>query len=124
MNAQQMKTKNCPTCNRSLPADAHFCGFDCTYLEMPPKVEGPDKVCPKCKKIYPAYAQYCAIEGAALVQSAQTAPKEPQIQVSPADGKPYLQASPGAKDKDVNFERHDTALMQEVGFGQALKDGG
>ncbi len=124
MNAQQMKTKNCPTCNRSLPADAHFCGFDGTYLEMPPKVEGPDKVCPKCKKIYPAYAQYCAIEGAALVQSAQTAPKEPQIQVSPADGKPYLQASPGAKDKDVNFERHDTALMQEVGFGQALKDGG
>lgn len=106
-------TKTCPTCGRTVPHDARFCGHDGTLLNQPKNTQGPDKVCPKCHRIYPTYAVFCPIEGAALNASKDGAP---QIQVSPADGRPYLQSGPGGKDKDVNFERHDTALMENVQF--------
>lgn len=114
-------TKACPTCGRNVPHDARFCGFDGTLLVQPHNAQGPDKVCPKCQRVYPPYAVFCPIEGAALNTSSVPS-NRPQIQVSPADGKPYLQASGTGKDKDVNFERHDTALMEDVKFA-SLHDG-
>jgi len=118
-------TKTCPSCGRNVPHDARFCGFDGTLLDKPQNVQGPDKVCPKCQRVYPPYAVFCPIEGAALNAAASpTGTNErPQIQVSPADGKPYLQAGASNREKDVNFERHDTALMEQVGFGNSLHDG-
>lgn len=114
-------TKACPTCGRRVPHDARFCGFDGTLLIQPKNAQGPDKVCPKCQRVYPPYAVFCPIEGAALNVSTAI-PNRPQIQVSPADGKPYLQTAPAGKEKDVNFERHDTALMEDVKFS-AMHDG-
>lgn len=116
-------TKTCPSCGRNVPHDARFCGFDGTLLDKPQNVQGPDKVCPKCQRVYPPYAVFCPIEGAALNTAASGGNSSgPHIQVSPADGKPYLQ-QPGVNDKDVNFERHDTALMEQVGFAGSLHDG-
>lgn len=127
-------TKLCPHCGRHVPQDAKFCGFDGTYLEQPPRSEGPEKICPSCRKFYPSYALFCPIEGAELVTDqsksasnnqryepnvSQSQREAPAIQVSPADGKPYLQTQ-GGKEKDVNFERHDTALMDNVGFGSPI----
>lgn len=118
-------TKTCPTCGKTSPHDARFCGFDGTLLAQPQNVQGPDKVCPKCQRVFPPYAVFCPIEGSALnpVQGAGGNENRPHIQVSPADGKPYLQTNSAGNDKDVNFERHDTALMDNVGFGQSLHDG-
>ncbi len=119
-------TKTCPSCGKNVPQDARFCGFDGTLLEHPQNTKGPDKVCPKCQRVYPPYAVFCPIEGATLNASAkaeETHKERPQIQIAPADGKPYLQSGTGNKEKDVNFDRHDTALMEDVQFGQSLKDG-
>jgi tRNA A-37 threonylcarbamoyl transferase component Bud32 len=116
-------TKTCPSCGKHSPHDARFCGFDGTLLDQPQNTQGPDKVCPKCQRVYPPYAVFCPIEGSALnTSTASPQANKPHIQVA-ADGKPYLQSAPLGKDKDEDFDRHDTALMDGVGFGQSLHDG-
>lgn len=71
----------CPTCGRTLPKGARFCGFDGTLLSKAatapsipaPRVQpaaqqgGVEKLCPTCRRTYPEYAGYCGFDSTKLV---------------------------------------------------------
>lgn len=91
-------------------------------LDTPRVVHGPDKACPSCKRVFPPYAVYCPVEGEKLVdiRSTSGAPAAQTI-LPPANpiAPPGVVAAEGQR--DVNYERHDTALMDQVEFaGEAL----
>lgn len=65
-------SKQCPSCGKSLPEDAVFCGYDGTLLTAKPKDTGVSMVCPQCKKVYPSYARFCPTDSQSLVQEAQS----------------------------------------------------
>lgn len=116
-------TKSCPKCQRVLPQDARFCGFDGTMLDTPQVVNGPDKACPSCKRVFPPYAVYCPVEGEKLVDTRSTS-SAPAAQTIVPSANPI--APPGVVagegQRDVNYDRHDTALMEQVEFaGESLE---
>src|SRR5262245_26940705 len=115
-------TKICPKCQRALPQDARFCGFDGTMLDTPQVVNGPDKACPSCKRVFPPSAVLCPVEGDKLVdiRSTSIAPAAQSI-APPANPIAPPGVVAGENQRDVNYERHDTALMDQVEFaGEAL----
>lgn len=59
----------CPTCQRTVPADAQFCGWDGTALGAGSKETKlrPAKLCPKCNTTYPSYANFCPADSQRLV---------------------------------------------------------
>lgn len=67
------RTQICPTCKRSLPIEATFCGFDGTVLNPAAskltrsKTGSIRKYCPQCHKYYPPYAAFCSSDRSALV---------------------------------------------------------
>lgn len=116
-------TKICPKCQRALPQDARFCGFDGTMLDTPQVVSGPDKACPSCKRVFPPYAVYCPVEGEKLldIRSTSSAPVAQAI-APPANPIAPPGVVAGENQRDVNYERHDTALMDQVEFaGESLE---
>jgi serine/threonine protein kinase len=63
----------CPSCGKTLPPGAKFCGYDGTILDAPAPsvtkrtaVEANNKTCSKCQAVYPSYAQFCTVDGASL----------------------------------------------------------
>lgn len=58
---------NCPTCKKSLPEGAKFCGFDGTDLTLS-STDGLSggKVCSVCNRFYPGYAKFCAFDRSSL----------------------------------------------------------
>jgi len=71
----------CPSCGRTLPPGARFCGFDGTHLSASgsqPRIQQPqptqttavpggEKFCPTCRKIFPVYAGFCPVDATKLV---------------------------------------------------------
>jgi serine/threonine protein kinase len=58
---------SCPTCGKSLPVGAKFCGFDGTDLSLS-STDGKrgGKVCSVCNRFYPSYAKFCAFDRSTL----------------------------------------------------------
>jgi serine/threonine protein kinase len=58
---------SCPTCGKSLPVGAKFCGFDGTDLTLS-STDGKrgGKVCSVCNRFYPSYAKFCAFDRSTL----------------------------------------------------------
>jgi Serine/threonine protein kinase len=92
-------------------------------LDTPQVVHGPDKACPSCKRVFPPYAVFCPVEGEKLVDIRSTSSAPAAQSIAPSANPiapPGVVAGEGQR--DVNYERHDTALMEDVQFaGESLE---
>ncbi|MBZ0187851.1 MAG: protein kinase, partial [Candidatus Obscuribacterales bacterium] len=118
--------RTCPTCGKSLPQDAVFCGFDGTILTKPTLADSASKVCPKCRKIYPSYAGFCPVDSSALVseqdarasRQGMSAASSPVL--SPAPN--VVQAPLELQDPDQSQKGGTTVMDNVVQEGAALTE--
>lgn len=130
------KSKNCPTCQRSLPAAARFCGYDGTPVEtLKPLArsvthDGTDaaKVCPSCGRGFPAHASFCSFDSAKLIAAphspaaaATVPPGEIEHTSAPLDDLASSHAElPAASKQSRKPTQMAETFEEEVGLFQSL----